>query len=143
MPKPASSLTAASALSAVCISASATPFDYDILVVSCDRNNCSKVAERTLPAGGSGKATFQQDDFKLEIEALSRRGQEMDAKVSLDFLPPFRQDAGGGWLGSDRSNQRVQVLVAPCTLKPGVFSSLAALASGGRTYHAWVRLAAR
>ncbi len=142
MPTLASSLTAAAALSITCIPASAATFDYDILVVSCDRSNCSKVAERTLAAGSGSKTAFQQDDFKLEIEALSVRDQEMDARVSLDFVPPFRGDAAGGWLAA-ASNQRVQVLVAPCTLKRGVFSPLAALASGGRTYHTWVRLAAR
>lgn len=131
-----------STLAGICATATAASFDYDILVVACDASNCAKVAERTVVAGSGGKTAFQQDDFKLEIEPLALRGAEMEAKVSLDFLPS-RQDAGGGWLGSARSNRRAQVLVEPCTLKSGVFSSLAALASGGKTYHAWVRLAAR
>lgn len=129
-----------STLASICPAATAASFDYDILVVACDASNCAKVAERTLAAGSGGKTAFQQDDFKLEIEPLALRGEEMDARISLDFIPT-RQD--GGWLGSTRSNQRMQVLVEPCTLKPGVFSSLAALASAGRTYRAWIRLAAR
>lgn len=129
-----------STLAGICTAATAASFDYDILVVACDANNCAKVAERTL-AGGGARTAFQQDDFRLEIEPLALRGDGMDAKVSLDFLPSRRD--GGGWLPTAGNHQRVQVLVEPCTLRPGIFSSLAGLASAGRTYRAWVRLAVR
>lgn len=134
-------LLMASALAGTCMSATAASFDYEILVVTCDAKSCSRLAERTIVAGSDGKAAFRQGDFRLEIETLASRSDAMDAKVSLDFAPA-REDTAGGRPRGD-GNQRVQVLVEPCTLKLGVFSSLAALASEGKVYRAWVRLAAR
>ena len=121
--------------------ATAGGFDYDLLIVACDQSNCQKVAERTVASGPTDRTEYSQDGLKLAIEAVARRSDAVDAKISLDVHPLAE---GAAALRSDMRKlaQRVQIFVEPCTLRQGAFSSVASFVSEGTIYRVWARLAA-
>lgn len=141
MHKRAFTLITAAVLGAVCVPASAA--GYDILVVACDGSDCSRIVERTIAASSDGKTALRQDDFQLEIKALAQGTDGLLTRIVLDYLAPRDAAESRPRSGGARSGQRMQVVQEPCTLKSGTFIPLAPLASDGRIYHTWVRLAAR
>ncbi len=121
--------------------ATSAGFDYDLLIVACDRSDCQKVAERTVAGGPTDRTEYSQDGLTLAIEAVARRSDAVDARISLDVRPLTDRAAA---LRSDvrQLARRVQIFVEPCTLRRGAFSSVAAFVSDGIIYRVWARLAA-
>lgn len=119
----------------------AAGFDYDLLIVACDRSDCQKVAGLTVAGGPADRTEYSQGDLKLAIEAVARRSDAIDAKISLD-VRPLAQRAAVLRTNVSRLAQRVQIFVEPCTLRRDAFSSVAAFVSDGIIYRVWARLAA-
>lgn len=134
-------LLALPALATLAPSATAAGPGYDVLIVACDEAACRRVAEQTLAAGAGDLTEYRHDGMKLRIEALARRLDAVDARISFDVTPVTAAAAiaRGGARGTP---QQVHVNVEPCTLKPGAFSTVAAIVSAGIIYRIWARLTA-
>lgn len=109
---------------------------YDLLIVACDNVGCKRIADQMVPVGLANVTEYNRNGLRMLIETLTRRGNEEDARVSLDVRP-------SGASGATPATGRVQILVEPCTLKTGAFSSVASFISEGKVHHVWARLTAR
>ena len=128
-------------IAAFALPVAAAGFDYDLLIVACNHSACKKIAERTFAAGPADSTEYRQDGLKLEIQTVAKRPDAVDAKVSLDVRPPA---LGAAVRRADVGDlaQHVHMLVEPCTLRQGAFSSVASFVSDGIIYRVWARLAA-
>lgn len=127
-------------LACLALPTAAAGLDYDLLVVACGSSPCERIADHTLASGPANVAEFNQDGLRIQIEARAIRTGEVDALISLAFRPIDRI-AGALRSGLARPTHRVQIFAEPFTLRPGIFSSIAAFSSGGTFYRVWARLA--
>lgn len=109
---------------------------YDLLIVACDNIGCKRITDQTIPVGLANLTEYNRNGLRMLIETLARRGNEEDARVSLDVRP-------NAAAGVTPTAGRVQILVEPCTLRTGAFSSVASFISEGKVHHVWARLTAR
>lgn len=126
----------AAACAALAAPAAAADSAYDLLIVACDRNACSRVVEQKLFAGLSNVAQYNRNGLKLVIETVARRTNEEDTRISLDVHA--RDEAPGGVKRISLA-QRLETFVV--TLKQQTFSPLTSFVSEGTTYQIWARLA--
>lgn len=128
-------------LAVACLSlampAAAANSAYDLLIFACDRQACTMLVEQKLSSGLANIAEYNRSGLKLMIEALARRTNEEDTRVSLDVRPAVD---GAPRAVATSAAQRLETLVV--TLKQETFSPLTTFVSGGTTYQVWARLAA-
>lgn len=123
------------------LAAPATAADsaYDVLIVACDRIACRRVLEQRLLGGLANIAEYNRNGLKLMIERLARRGNEEDARVSVN-LHPAEDGTATARPAPASVAQRLETLRV--TLKHETFSPLTSFVSDGTTYQIWARIAA-
>ncbi len=107
--------------------------EYQLLVVACDQQNCTRFAEPRMTARSGQKISYSERNMKVEIETLSTWIDETDANVKVEIAHKNGERGNG-------AEPKRTTLILPSRVTSKTFTSLVTFVADGTIYHVWAKI---